>query len=59
MKRLTIIETRNGVIVVYGEATRMETPGELAARSWSFDSLNKAIAQIRLILKQWRAEEKG
>ena len=54
MNRITIIETRNGVLVVEGEIDAPERPRELASRTWSFNSLDKAISQIRLILKEWK-----
>lgn len=53
MKRLTIMETRNGVLVVDGDQ-RYLTPEELVDKSWSFCSLDKAVTQVRTVLKGWR-----
>lgn len=55
MKRITIIETRNGVLVVDGDAAdHYSRPEELAGKVWTFNSLDKAVGQIRSVLKQWR-----
>ena len=56
MKRITILETRNGVIILDGEADTLEIPHKLAGRSWSFNSLDKTVTQLRLMLKEWRAK---
>ena len=57
MRRIVIIETRNGVLVVDGEAHCMIEPKELAAKAWTFNSLDKAITQIRCVLTKWRDRE--
>ncbi len=55
MKRITVIETRNGFLVVDGsDCERYQTPMDLAHKSWSFNSLDAVIAQIRRVLKSWR-----
>lgn len=54
MQRLTIIESRNGYLVVDGEVDVREHPFDLAKRTWSFNSLDAAIAQIRKVLRGWR-----
>ena len=61
MKRITVVETRNGFLVVDGEAESYETSRTLAKKSWSYNSLDAAIAQIRRVLKSWReaAEAEG
>ena len=56
MKRITVIESRNGYLVIDGEATTLELPSQLAKRTWSYNSLDVAIAQIRKVLKGWRQE---
>lgn len=59
VKRITVIETRNGFLVVDGlDCDGLRRPHDLAAHSWSFNSLDAAIAQIRRVLKSWR-EAKG
>ena len=57
MQRLTIIESRNGYLVVDGGAAdKYALPYDLAARTWTFNSLDAAIAQIRKVLKVWRED---
>lgn len=56
MKRITLIESRNGYLVIDGEATTLELPGQLAKRTWSYNSLDAAIARIRKVLRGWKQE---
>lgn len=57
MKQITIIETRNGVLVVEGDGRGLGLSG-VAQLSWSFNSLDAAIPEIRHILKSWRESTK-
>ena len=59
VKRITIIETRNGYLIVDGEATTFELPRDLAARSWSYGSIANVITQIRKVLSAWREGTKA
>lgn len=55
MKRLTIMETQNGVLVINGEGRGFVE--DLPDRCWSFNSLDKAIAHVRSVLRGWRETE--
>lgn len=54
MKKITVIESRNGWLVVDGNAEGLEYANQLAGKSWTFNSLDAAIAQIRRVLRSWR-----
>ncbi|KKM87478.1 hypothetical protein LCGC14_1268550 [marine sediment metagenome] len=53
-KVISVLETRNGWLVVEGDAHGLSLPIDLASKSWSFNSLDAAIARIRRILKSWK-----
>lgn len=59
MQKITIMESRNGYLVVDGAADGFEKPSDFAARTWSFNSLDAAIAQIRKVLRAWREDTKA
>jgi hypothetical protein len=59
MRRISIIKTRNGSLVVEGGVKSLEDTAELVQRSWTFNGINPAIAQIRKILEGWRNESES
>lgn len=51
--RLTITKTQNGWLVVRGEVGSYVHSKEILEPSYSFNSLDKCIGQIRRIIKGW------
>jgi hypothetical protein len=58
--KLTICKTQNGWLIVNGsiKTTTLNGETELPERCWTFNSLGKAIAQIRAMMKSWHSEPK-
>ena len=52
MKQITVLETRNGCLVVDGDLGSLTLKYQVAA-SWSFDSVDAAIDEIRRLLDSW------
>ncbi len=53
MRLITLCETRNGWLIVDGEL-KNKREEYLPSRCWSFNSIDKLIAQVRVITKSWR-----
>lgn len=58
MRRFTISVTRNGWLVSVGEVKNYNTEEVLQA-SWSFNSLDRAVAKIRELMKASRQTPVG
>ncbi len=54
--KITIAETRNGWLIVDGDMKGFLAE-YLPPKVWSYNSLDAAIAQVRRILKSWKAEQ--
>ena len=52
MRQITVLETQNGCLVVDGNSAGMAAPYLIDA-SWSFDSVDAAIDEIRRLLDSW------
>ncbi len=53
---ITIARSRNGWLIVKREMAGIENSEELLRDAWTFNSIDKAISQIRVIMKEHRAE---
>lgn len=51
---ITIAKSKNGWLVINRELSCVEHPKDMVPSSWTFNSLEKAIAQIRILMKEQR-----
>ena len=54
MQRITVIESRNGWLVVEGSVEGSQSIDVLLARSWTFSSLCATATKVERILESWR-----
>ncbi len=59
MRLITLCETRNGWLIVDGELRPLGREEELPPRCWSFNSIDKLIAQVRLVAKGWKEKKQS